>query len=305
MPELSVLNQSIAVSDGVTSSENQGGTAPTCDTTRRLDALPAIDYHAREALSASGISRLLRSPAHYRLWRTTPGTQTAAMALGTVVHALVLEPHRPPPVAITPSCERRSNADKAVWTEFEANLQGRVPLRQEEFDRAQRVRDAVYAHAGARMLLENIATEVSIFWQDEAFDIPCKARLDVLRADLGIVDLKTTADAAPSAFARSVANFRYHAQAAHYRNAVQHAEHASPPFFAWIAVETEPPFGCGCYEIDSDGLDEGRRLVRAAAKVYAQALRARRWPGYPETIQLLRLPKWALHSSDAQGVDRD
>lgn len=272
---------------------------------RRLDDLPAIDYYAQEAFSASGISKLLRSPAHYHVWRTAPRPPTTGMAFGTVVHALVLEPDREPPMAIAPACERRSNADKAIWAEFEANLNGRVPLKQEEFDRAQRVRDAVYANAGARLLLDNIATEVSIFWHDEAFDIPCKARLDALRADFGVVDLKTTTDATPDAFSRSMAHFCYHAQAAHYRNAVLHAQHASPPFFAWIAVETKAPFGCCCYEIDSDALKAGRDLVHAAAQVYAQARREQRWPAYPDTIRLLGLPGWARRANDAQGVHRD
>jgi hypothetical protein len=231
----------------------------------RQDDLPAIDYHAREALSASGITKLLRSPAHYHIWRTTPRTQTAAMAFGTIVHALVLEPHRAPPVAIAPACERRSKADRATWAAFEANLNGRVPLKQDEFDRAQRVRDAVWANGGARLLLDGIASEVSIFWHDHEFDIACKARLDALRTDLGVIDLKTTADAAPDAFARSVAHYAYHAQAAHYWRAVEHAQHASPPFFAWIAIETEPPFGSRCYVIETNALRLGRDLADRAA----------------------------------------
>ncbi|WP_244829199.1 PD-(D/E)XK nuclease-like domain-containing protein [Caballeronia sp. TF1N1] len=260
----------------------------------RYDDLTAVDYHARDALSASGISKLLRSPAHYHVWRKAPHTQTAAMAFGTVVHALVLEPHREPPVSIAPACDRRSSADKAIWADFEANLKGRVPLKQEEFNRAQRVRDAVWANAGARLLLDDIASEVSLFWTDDQFDIPCKARVDAVRADHGVVDLKTTSDAAPTAFARSVAHLNYHAQAAHYWRAVEHTLHASPPFFAWIAIETDPPFGLRCYVIDSQVLRLGGDLADRAASIYAAALRTGRWQGYIETIEPLRLPKWAL-----------
>lgn len=262
----------------------------------RYDALPTVDYHALEALSASGISKLLRSPAHYHVWRTAPRAATPAMAFGTVVHALVLEPHRAAPVAITPACERRSNADKAIWAEFESNLNGRVPLKQDEFDRAQRVRDAVWANAGARAFLEGIASEVSISWRDDQFDISCKARLDALRAGLGIVDLKTTSEATPEAFARAVAHFFYHAQAAHYWRAVEHPLHASPPFFAWIAIETAPPFGSRCYTIEPPALRLGGDLADRAASSYAAAFRNARWPGYIETIEPLRLPKWALRA---------
>jgi exodeoxyribonuclease VIII len=260
----------------------------------RDDALDVNIYRAYEAFHASGIPALLRSPSHYQAWRAAPSAPTMQMAFGTVVHALVLEPCKPVLIAIAPDCERRSNADKARWAEFEANLNGRIPLKQDEFDRAQRVRDAVWANAGARLLLDGISAEVSLFWHDAQYRIPCKARLDALRTDLGVVDLKTTADAAHDAFARSVARYLYHAQAAHYWSAVEHVLDRSPAFFAWIAIETEPPFGSRCYEIATDALLCGRELADRAAAVYAKAVRDNRWRGYPETIESLRLPKWAL-----------
>ena len=260
----------------------------------RFDGLAAADYHAYEALSASGIPKLLRSAAHYQIWRTAPRMPTPAMNFGSTLHALVLEPHRTPPVAIAPDCERRSNADKATWAAFEATLDGRIPMKQEEFDRAQRVRDAVWANAGARLLLDGIAAEVSVFWDDAEFDIPCKARIDALRTDLGVVDLKSTTDATPDAFARSVVHFFYHGQAGHYWRAVEHVLDASPPFFAWIAIETDPPFGTRCYVIESNALHLGLELADRAAAIYARALHEGRWPGYTEQIEPLRLPKWAL-----------
>ncbi len=286
---------------GVAPGTDRGTTAPApADLPAgRHDNLPAADYHACEALSASSIPKLLRSAAHYRVWRTLPRTPTAAMHFGSALHGLVLEPNRTPPVAIAPDCERRSNADKATWAVFEATLDGRIPLKQEEFDRAQRVRDAVWANAGARLLLDGITAESSLFWRDDEHDIPCKARVDALRTDLGVVDLKSTTDATPDAFARSVTHYSYHSQAAHYWRAVEHVLHASPPFFAWIAVETEPPFGTRCYVIESNALRLGMDLADRAAAMYAQALREGQWHGYTETIEPLRLPKWAMRLDPA------
>lgn len=281
------------------SGTDHGNTAHTFLPAGRNDHLPAMAYHTIEALNASAVPHLLRSAAHFHTWRNTPFAQTPEMAFGEVVHALVLEPERDPPVAIAPDCERRSIADKATWAEFEATLNGRVPLKQSDFDRAQRVRDAVYAHPAAQQLLTGISSEVSLFWYDDEHDIACKARLDALRADGGVIDMKTTRNAGADEFARSVAHFCYHAQAAHYGSGCEHVLNASPAFYVWIAVETEPPFGCCCYEIDTDAQRAGLDLVHAAAEVYAQALREGRWPGYADTIQLLRLPKWALRRNAA------
>ena len=52
------------------------------------------DYFDIEALSASGAKLMLKSPAHYRYWKDNPKDPTPAMTFGTIVHALVLEPHR-------------------------------------------------------------------------------------------------------------------------------------------------------------------------------------------------------------------
>jgi hypothetical protein len=260
----------------------------------RYDDFPGERYYALEALSASGMVKLLRSPAHYRQWRDNPNPATPAMQFGTVVHGLVLEPERDI-VAIAPDIERRSNADKATWSAFEAQLNGRIAMKQADFDRAQRVRDAVFAHASARALLDAPGhSEVTLLWRDDEREIDNKARIDRLRDDGGVIDLKTTSDVTPAAFSRKAANGLLYVQAAHYGQASLRLLNAWPSFFAWIAVETEPPFGVRCYSADDEGFALGRDLADRAAWVYADAMRTGHWPGYPEHIEPLILPKWAL-----------
>jgi hypothetical protein len=260
----------------------------------RYDDFPGERYYALEALSASGMVKLLRSPAHYRQWRDNPNPATPAMQFGTVVHGLVLEPERDI-AAIAPDVERRSNADKAKWAEFEAQLGERVAIKQADFDRAQRVRDAVFAHAGARALLDTDGhSEVTLLWRDEEHGTDNKARIDRLRDDGVIIDLKTTSDVTPDAFARKAANGLLYVQAAHYLQASAQVLNTPQPYFAWIAVETEPPFGVRCYSAQEEGLCLGRDWADRAAWVYADAVRTGHWPGYPEHIEPLILPKWAL-----------
>ncbi|WP_244827653.1 PD-(D/E)XK nuclease-like domain-containing protein [Caballeronia sp. TF1N1] len=266
----------------------------------RYDDFPSERYYALEALSASGIAKLLRSAAHYRAWRDTPSPATPAMQFGTVVHGLVLEPERDI-VALAPTVERRSNADKATWAAFEAQLDGRIAMKQADFDRARRVRDAVFAHAGARTLLDASGqSEVTLLWHDDEQDTLNKARIDRLRDDGGIVDLKTTSDVTPAVFARKAANGQLYVQAAHYREGCARVLNAPSPFFAWVAVETDPPYGVRCYSTDDAGLTLGRKLAEQAAWIYAEAVRTGQWPGYPETVDPLPLPKWALPSDDIE-----
>lgn len=256
--------------------------------------MPGELYHAIEAMSASGATKMLRSPQHYRLMRDTPNEPTPAMQFGTVVHAGVLEPDAlDSRVAVLPEVNRRTNAGKALIADFEALNPGRILLDAAEYDRALRCIAAVRAHPGAAMLLDGGEREVSVFWNDGRYGVPCKSRLDI-RSHGGITDLKTTQDASPEGFAKQIASLLYHVQGAFYISGAEHVLGASPRFFAFIAVESEPPHAVACYALPSNAILAGAHLANRALERYATALAAGVWPGYPDTIDMIKLPPYAL-----------
>lgn len=254
---------------------------------------PSEIYHRVSAFNSGAIGKLRRSPAHFLAYRTQQGEDTAAMALGRAVHMLVLEPARSEQVVCMPDLGR-SKADMQLREAFVADHQGCIILSADALERAQAMADAVRAHPMATQLLTGGSAEVSIYWRDGVLGVPCKARLDYLRPDRGVVDLKTTTDASPEAFRRSAATYLYHGQAAHYWTAVEAACDTSPAFFAWVVVENAAPYGVACYVIGIASLLAGRRIVSEAIEVYAQCLRSGTYPGYPLEITTLELPRWAL-----------
>ncbi len=258
----------------------------------RLD-MPAADYHAAEALSASGAKKLLRSPAHYRLARTQQSEPTDAMRFGTAVHTLVLEPHRSDEIVVMPAFNSRSAAGKSERDEWLARHAGCQAFDAATYDRVRRCADAVLAHPAAVELLAG-RREVSLFWRDGHLDVPCKSRFDALREDGGIGDLKTTRNASPDGFRREIGAYQYHLQAAFYWLAHESVLDRSPPFFAFVAVENDAPFGVGCYVLQSDAIRAGMRLVNQAMARYRQCLDAGAWPGYDELVQPISAPRWAL-----------
>jgi len=260
--------------------------------------MPAPQYHAIEAMSSSGAKKMLRSPQHYRLMRTTPNEPTPAMEFGTVVHCGVLEPDLfPSIVATAPECDKRSKDGKAEWAAFTLANAGRIAMKAEELARARRCIDAIRAHPAASKLLAGGRSEVSLFWEDGKYKVPCKCRWDSLNHGGGI-DVKTTQDASPEGFARQAANLHYHVQAAHYISGHEHVLNESPQFFAFICVESEPPHAVACYVLPGNAILAGMHLVNRAYARYAEALATQTWPGYPETIDVLTLPKWALRFND-------
>lgn len=260
--------------------------------------LPADDYFRIEALSSSACKLLLRSPAHYWWEKNNPSEPSKAQSLGTAVHLGILEPHRfDAQVVLMPDFNRRTNAGKADAEAWERENAGKVWLNAQDMARARSMIGAVQRHPGAQRLLDGGQPEVTLMWRDAQYGVPCKARVDFHRDDRGMVDLKTTLDASPEGFGRQVANLLYHVQAAHYWSGAEHLLDESPPFWAWIAVENEAPYCVGTYVVQSDALRIGMRKQERAVIRYAEATKRGFWWGYPDTIEPINLPGWALKES--------
>jgi len=263
-----------------------------------FDGMPSATYHAIEALSSSGSKKMIRSPMHYKLMRDAPAEPTPAMQFGTACHDGILEPNSfASRVVRAPVVNKRTNAGKDELAEFERANAGRIALSPGDFDRCRRCVDAVLAHPAARALLEGAIIEQSLFWFDAKYGIPCKSRIDI-RNHGGIADLKTTQDASPEAFARSAANLLYHVQAAFNNSGHEHLLDSSMAFFAFIAVESEPPHAVACYSLPGNAVLAGARLCNIAAERYAEALKTGKFNGYPETIEGLKFPRYALTFTD-------
>ena len=263
-----------------------------------FDDMPGETYFATEAMSQSGAKKMLQSPQHYRLERDTAGEPTQGMQQGTAVHLAVLEPDEfTRRVLELPEVNKRTNAGKDELASFKAAHPGALFLSAADYANALACRDAIHAHRGAAYLIHGGQFESSMFWNDAQFGVPCKARMDVLNHG-GIIDLKKTQNASPEDFAKSMANYAYHVQAAHYISGHEHLLNESPRFFAIVAVEWEPPHAVACYVIGQASVMAGRHLMDKALARYRDALQSGTWPGYSDQITTLDVPAWARRFHD-------
>lgn len=179
----------------------------------------------------------------------------------------------------------------AEWTE---NNPSRIILTPETWDQLHSMANAVHSHPAAGALLTGCPGEAekSVYWNDAITGVLCRCRPDWWRDDNVIVDLKTTEDASPEGFAKSMANYRYDVQAAYYLDGVQQATGKRPKAFVFIAVEKKPPYGVGVYVLDSDSLELGRAQYQHDLRIYAECVRTGEWPGYGDKIQTISLPAW-------------
>jgi exodeoxyribonuclease VIII len=140
--------------------------------------------------------------------------------------------------------------------------------------------------------LSSIKIEASVFAQDEETGIALKARPDMWVEDHTLVDVKTTDDATPEGFSRTVTSFGYHIQAAHYL-AMTGAEN-----FVFVAVERKAPYAIGIYRLDAEWLQAGENLRRKAISTLHECRALDSWPAYPTATITLSCPKWVLNKSE-------
>ena len=252
--------------------------------------MPAEKYHAVDALSKSLMSKILKSPAHYKAALEEHQEPSKSMQLGTAIHTAVLEPHLYSQVVavIPPDIDGRTKEGKA-WKEAHKS---RIHLTHAEDIDVQGVANSVRRHPFWDIMHLAHKIEASIFAEDEETGIALKARPDVWISDNLLVDVKTTDDASPEAFSRTVTAFGYHIQAAHYL-IMTGAEN-----FIFVAVERKAPYAVGIYRLDAEWIQAGENLRRKAITLLHECLALDSWPAYPTTTITLSCPKWALNKSE-------
>lgn len=281
--------------------------------------VPAVVYHQRVlGVVNSGALKLLaaKTPAHYRAWVDEPvdesESDTAAKAFGKALHCAVLEPEvfertyiiaREHPYARV--SDRLRNAKKpsqgtldaiAYWDAWEAEMAGRIEVSHKDAIRLRGMAEAVRAHPIAGLFFQGGVSESTVIWTDPRTGLLCKARDDYWREDLWMIgDLKSTEDASPRAFARSVVNYGYHLQHAHYTSGRQVLFGREAPRFLFVGVEKEPPYSVGVYMLDADAEARGHELRDRAMDTLDRCLRSDEWPGLPPVVNTLSLPAWAFN----------
>lgn len=249
------------------------------------------EYEAIPAANASMLEHFEQSPAHAREAMIRPRKPSSAMEFGTAFHVAILEPKRfAAEYVAAPKVDRRTNAGKAAWREFEEAHPDHVALDAEEFKTISRMRDAAWGHPIASKLLGGLGlNEVAVVFRDEETGLLCKGLLDRISSFDGwtwIVDAKSTEDASRQAFCRSIKTYHYGAKAAFYLDGC-YAVEPRERRFAWIAVEKTPPYGVAIYEADFSAIDAGRSKYRRWLRLYEEAMRTNEWPGYPTHIDPL------------------
>lgn len=262
---------------------------------KRLEA--NARYHSdTQRIGKSGLDKINESPAHYWAAYLDPNRErpepTPAMIFGSLFHTVVLEPDLAElEYVVAPSGLDRRTKDGKAWALEHADRQ---IVSAADWDHAQKMRASILANPYVAKALAVGVAEQPIYTLDPETWVDVKIKPDWWNPELGmILDLKTTTCAREKAFASSIAEYRYHVQAAFYTDMAR-ASGLDVKSFALVAVEKRPPYAHKVWVLDDESLEFGRAEYKRNLATYAQCLAANHWPAYDPEPQFISLPSWAL-----------
>lgn len=256
--------------------------------------LPDEAYHALPELSSSQAKALLESPARFNYWRGKRRPEKREFDLGHAVHAKVLGAGMGIEVL-----DFDNYRTKAAQEERDAAYAaGLVPMLRREMQPVLDAAESVLAHPVAAALLSQPGNpEVSVLTTDPNTGVGVRARFDYLpypRTPRAIaVDLKTSRDASPAAFAKSVAEYGYDLQQEFYRDTYRWAT-GEEVEFVFVVVEVTPPYLVATYRLPISFVEMGQRKALEARALYAECMASGVWPGYSTQIEEVEPPVWAV-----------
>jgi exodeoxyribonuclease VIII len=255
------------------------------------------NYHQdRTCISASGLKLISKSPLHYWDRYINPAYQdatTPAMAFGSLVHTLMLEPDTfNERYAISPDVNKTTKEGKAAYTAFTEANEGKEFISSKDYALATSMIKKAKSNPIVTDLLD--LSEKEAMHTFEIMGVQCKMKADAINIFDGcIIDIKTCTDASPTEFGRSAYNLNYLLQAAFYLDGYYLATGTNLKRFIFIAMEKTAPYITAVYELTAEQLDLGRTKYLAALQTYKNCLAIGNWEAYGDEIQPLQLPNWA------------
>jgi len=273
--------------------------------------VPFETYAEWDAVSNSHLSLFARSPRHYA--EGFKGEATDPMRLGSLQHCGIFEPlsiieryavmpaYELDALNTTangaPSDSKCTKFYKHMKAQFEAANEGREIVPNSWYRSAKELSVALHENQRAREILNGPGpVEVSIIWDEVIGDseIRCKARIDKVATSLGIIaDLKKCRDV--SRFDRTIADFKYHRQLAHYLSGWQSltGDELTPAF---IYHEPGPPVVVLAATLRDTAILQGNQERYRLLAQLADCRRMDRWPLPPNPTEI-DLPSWYYDSA--------
>lgn len=251
----------------------------------------------KPGISASSFSDYFKSPQHF--WQNSSYNParikkpaTPALIFGRLAHCLILTPEAfDDEFVIAPEINRRTKAGKIEYDIFLDTVGKRTVVATGDYSMAAVMRDAMFRNNAVRQLIGNGMSESPVTWKRDDGDLMCKVRLDYARNGLTI-EYKTTENASPDDFAKSVASYGYHRQKAWQRDGYKEINGEYPRGSIIIAQDKTVHDAIAIYALDDNALAIGKQETDVAYRDICARMTTQNWEAYPAKIVPLTLPHW-------------
>lgn len=267
--------------------------------------IPAEQYHADpDSVSNTMLSAMNKSAAHCYALHIDPARPiiepTEAMKRGTLTHTAILEPDTlADRYVVRPSEVDYRTKDGKAWRDSQtASI-----INADDFNAAQAMRAAFVRVKALSNLLSSGDAEASVFWQDKATGLRCRARPDWLHwhgpKRVTVLDVKTINDITADGIQRAIATYGYHRQAAHYSNGLR-AVGIEVEEFVFGFVSSSYPYIAAAYVLDDETAQQGADEVDELLGRFADCKARNEWPAFGDGYQLTGLPTWAKRTGEVE-----
>ena len=257
------------------------------------------EYHGRKThLSSTNIRTFKKNRKQFEYSLTHDLIkQTKAMADGTAVHAFFLERDKFDTDFIVKPADMRLNTK--AGKEWALEQKDKIIIDSELGNNLYEMEKS-FIDSPAKLIYDiKGQTELSYFW-DDLGTIKGKCRPDWISDDGSIVvDVKTTTDASPKGFQKSISTWGYHLQLGWYLRGLRKLGVPAEQFI-FIAIEKTPPFCVGVYKADQDMINFAMKELDQLMPEIQTALVSNEFPDYTPEITSIGLPPWMTDKKEQQ-----
>ena len=255
------------------------------------------EYQKAPGISASGLKMFADDPASLEWIRKCPVDKEGFKILdfGSAFHCSMLEPDKfLERYAIAPNAPKNTKAGKKEHADFQEEHGHKTILTFKEGKQLDLMRGSCLAHPYIKALFDNqTGTEVSLVAKDTECSLDIKCRNDMeseINGKIIVSDLKTI-DKLDN-IEKNIYLFKYHLQAAHYREVYYSVNGKYPDLFVFIFVSKS--LSAGRYpvrvvELDDETMAAGKELRSELMTRYLYCQANNNFPG----VHKAGLPRWA------------
>ena len=152
----------------------------------------------------------------------------------------------------------------------------------------KRMNDSLLKNKGVKKLLDEPGeAELSVFWEYKGQRFKC--RFDKITKSGVVIDLKTCADANPTAFLQDIKKWSYELQGAYYSWAAEETLGFKNAPFVFLVASKVYPYEVSMVSLGPKTLKKSRERLFKIIDELLEKGKKNQWPSYGECLHVLEL----------------